>query len=134
MFARTLPTLACLLTLATGPASAQDSSFVNFESGHVRPIALSADGSVLFAVNTPDNRLEVFSIVSGTLIPVGSVPVGLDPVSVRARTNTEVWVVNHLSDSISIVSLTAVSISSSSTSRICSDPLRISARFLLSAD
>src|SRR5262249_48555306 len=31
------------------------------------------------------------------------VSVGLEPVAVVARTNTEVWVVNHLSDSISIV-------------------------------
>ena len=34
---------------------------------------------------------------------LGSVPVGLDTVSVRARTNNEAWVVNHSSDSISIV-------------------------------
>jgi YVTN family beta-propeller protein len=29
--------------------------------------------------------------------------VGLEPVAVGVRNNTEVWVVNHLSDSISIV-------------------------------
>ncbi len=34
------------------------------------------------------------------------VPVGLEPVAVAARTNTEVWVTNLLSDSVSIVSLT----------------------------
>ena len=33
---------------------------------------------------------------------------GLEPVAVAARTNTEVWVVNHLSDSVSIVSLSSV--------------------------
>ena len=32
-----------------------------------------------------------------------SVPVGLEPVAVAARTDGEVWVVNHLSDSVSIV-------------------------------
>jgi hypothetical protein len=36
--------------------------FVNFESGQVRPLAVSTDGSRLFALNTPDNRLEIFSI------------------------------------------------------------------------
>src|SRR5262249_51634457 len=30
---------------------------------------------------------------------------GLEPIAVAARTNTEVWVVNHLSDSVSIVDL-----------------------------
>jgi DNA-binding beta-propeller fold protein YncE len=33
------------------------------------------------------------------------VPVGLEPVTVTPRSNTEVWVVNHLSDSVSVVSL-----------------------------
>ena len=32
-------------------------------------------------------------------------PVGLEPVAVAARTNQEAWVVNHLSDSVSIVQL-----------------------------
>ena len=34
---------------------------------------------------------------------VGSVVVGLEPVAVAARSDNEVWVVNHLSDSVSIV-------------------------------
>jgi DNA-binding beta-propeller fold protein YncE len=58
------------------------------------------------AVNTPDNRLEIFTIDgSGNLTAAGSVPVGMEPVAVAARTDTEVWVVNHLSDSVSIVDL-----------------------------
>src|SRR5207244_5444302 len=82
-------------------------SFVEFESGQVRPLALSLDHTRLFAVNTPDNRLEVFDVSAGGAIPphVASVQVGLEPVAVAARTDTEVWVVNHLSDSISIVDL-----------------------------
>ena len=77
--------------------------FTLFETGQVRPLALSPDGTRLFAVNTPDNRLEIFDVGVGSLTHVGSVPVGLEPVAVAARTNTEVWVVNHLSDSVSIV-------------------------------
>src|SRR5262249_18709985 len=34
-----------------------------------------------------------------------SVSVGMEPVAVAARTDTEVWVVNHLSDSVSVVDL-----------------------------
>ena len=37
--------------------------------------------------------------------PIASIPVGLEPVAVAAISNDEVWVVNHLSDSISIVSV-----------------------------
>jgi hypothetical protein len=92
-----------LLCLA-GVASAQ-SDFVAFESGHVRPLALSPNGLRLFAVNTPDNTLEVFDVGPAGLSFSASVPVGLEPVAVAARSNTEVWVVNHLSDSVSVVSL-----------------------------
>ncbi len=85
-------------------------SFTEFESGQVRPLALSPDGNTLFAVNTPDNRLEIFSVSGGSLTHTGSVPVGLEPVAVAARMNgldLEAWVVNHLSDSVSIVNVSA---------------------------
>ncbi len=44
-------------------------------------------------------------MIPGALTWVRSVPVGLEPVAVAARSETEVWVVNHLSDSVSIVDL-----------------------------
>jgi sugar lactone lactonase YvrE len=78
---------------------------VSFESGHVRPLALSPDGTRLFAVNTPDNTLEVFDVAPGGITWSAAVPVGMEPVAVAARSDTEVWVVNHLSDSVSIVDL-----------------------------
>ena len=80
-------------------------SFVTFESGQVRPLALSPDGTRLYAVNTPDNNLEIFSVGSSGLTKLSSISVGLEPVAVAVRTSTEVWVVNHLSDSVSIVDL-----------------------------
>jgi len=70
-------------------------------------LAMSPDGNRLFAVNTPDNRLEIFTITAGGLTLSDSVPVGMEPVAVAARSNTEVWVINHLSDSISIVDVAA---------------------------
>src|SRR5262249_23326175 len=88
-------------------ASVSAASFVTFETGQVRPLALPPDGTRLFATTTPDNRLEIFSISAGGLTHTDSVPVGLEPVAVAARTNTEVWVVNHLSDSVSIVDVGA---------------------------
>src|SRR5882672_12498517 len=75
-------------------------SFMNFESGHVRPLALSPDASQLFAVDTPDNRLEVYSVTAAGLTLAAEVQVGLEPVAVAARTNrasrTEVWVESPL--------------------------------------
>jgi YVTN family beta-propeller protein len=47
----------------------------------------------------------VFDVTTGTPVPMGSVFTGLDPVSARFRTTTEVWVVNHVSDSVSVVDL-----------------------------
>lgn len=80
-------------------------SFVAFESGPVRPLAKSPNDNLLFATNTPDNRLEIFRIHAAGLTAIASVDVGMEPVAVAVRSNTEVWVVNHLSDSISIVQL-----------------------------
>jgi DNA-binding beta-propeller fold protein YncE len=88
---------------ATAPASS--ARFSTFESGHVRPMALSPDGQLLFAVNTPDSRLEVFRVRNDGLEHRLSIPVGLEPVAVASRNQTEVWVVNHLSDSVSVVEL-----------------------------
>jgi DNA-binding beta-propeller fold protein YncE len=86
-------------------AQAAPPSFFTFESGHVRPLAMSPDGTKLFATNTPNNTLDIFNITATGLQLVARVPVGLEPVAVAARSNTEVWVVNHLSDSVSVVSL-----------------------------
>src|SRR5262249_57813502 len=99
--------IATLVAVAFA-STAGAATFVEFESGQVRPLALSPDQTRLFAVNTPDNRLEIFNIDgTGALSHSGSVSVGLEPVAVAARTNAEVWVVNHLSDSVSIVDVSS---------------------------
>jgi YVTN family beta-propeller protein len=97
-----------LASLLTAPllANAQSPSFLEFDSGPVRPLAKSPDGTKLFATNTPNGTLEIFNITATGLQLAARVPVGLEPVAVAARSNTEVWVVNHLSDSVSVVSLT----------------------------
>lgn len=100
-----LRVLTLALAVCAGQAKAVSPSYVEFESGHVRPIAKSLDGSKLFAVNTPNNTLDIFDIRGTQPALLASVPVGLDPVSVAVRSDSEVWVVNHLSDSVSVVSL-----------------------------
>jgi YVTN family beta-propeller protein len=89
------------LTVAMPP----DVDFVNHEAAHVHPLALSAGGTELYAVDTPEARLSVFSVAGdGSLAFAGAVPVGLDPVSLAVRPGTsQVWVANHLSDSVTIV-------------------------------
>jgi YVTN family beta-propeller protein len=74
-----------------------------FESGPVRPVAMSPDGTHLFVANTAHASLDIFNVTASGLTPAGWVFVGIDPVAVAARTNTEVWVVNQISDSVSIV-------------------------------
>ena len=101
------PVLTLLASLGLGApqaeAQTQAPSFMAFESGPVRPLALSPDKQRLFAVNIPDNRLAIFDVTDTGLRLAGEVQVGLEPVAVVARTNDEVWVVNHLSDSVSVV-------------------------------
>jgi YVTN family beta-propeller protein len=80
-----------------------DVDFVNYESSQVHPLAL-ANGR-LYAANTADGSVAVFNVAAdGSLAFAGDVPVGLDPVSLAVRPGTnEVWVVNHLSDDVSVV-------------------------------
>ncbi len=96
-------------THALAVAMPADIDFINFESSHVHPLALSAAGDELYAVNTPEDRLATFAIAgSGSIGLAGEVPVGVDPVSLAVRPGTsEVWVVNHLSDTVSVVDAAA---------------------------
>src|SRR6478752_7093246 len=97
-------TIVCLLCLSVGLCA--HATYVNFEGKQTSPIRLSPDGTRLFAVNTPDARLSVFdvSLPSNPKL-IAEIPVGVEPVSVNPRNNDEVWVVNEVSDSISIVSV-----------------------------
>jgi DNA-binding beta-propeller fold protein YncE len=92
-------------TVFAADDSERERSFTAFESGQVRPLALSPSKRLLFATNTPDNRLEIYRTTPSGLRHCASVGVGLEPVAVAARSESEVWVVNLLSDSVSIVKL-----------------------------
>ncbi len=74
-----------------------------FESGHVRPMAMSPDGNWLYVVNTPDAHVEAYVLGGSGALHIYTIPVGLEPVAVAAPSNDRVWVVNHLSDSVSII-------------------------------
>ncbi|MCW1886117.1 hypothetical protein OKA04_15365 [Luteolibacter flavescens] len=82
---------------------------VHFEARHLHPVDITPDGAHVLAVNAPGGYLSVFT--PGTAehpapLLVAEIPVGLEPVTVRARTSQEAWVVNEVSDTISVVDLT----------------------------
>lgn len=99
--------LAVALATAPLPAFSQ-SSFTHFEARHTYPLEITPDGARILAVNSLEGRLSVFmpgtQAVPAPLL-IAEIPVGHEPVTVRAASSTIAWVVNELSDSISIVDL-----------------------------
>ncbi len=100
----TLNAAAALITLLLG---AINPNYVNFEKPHVHPMDLSPSGAVLAVCNTADNRVELFDVARRRPVNIGSIPVGYDPVSVRFLNETELWAVNQISDTVSVIDLTA---------------------------
>lgn len=92
--------LAASTTVAQG-------EYAGFEGRHSHPAALTPDGTRLLAVHAEAASLSVFDVTNATPVRVAEIPVGLEPVAVRARTNEEAWVVNEVSDTVSVVSLTS---------------------------
>ncbi len=90
-----------------GGTDVSPATFVNWETGHVHPIDMTPDGTRLLVCNTADNRLEVFDLTGNVPVLVAEIPVGLDPISVRAHGNAQAWVANNISDSVSVVDLSA---------------------------
>lgn len=77
----------------------------NFESPPVHPLEISQDGDFLYAVHTADHRLVIYYVGGGQPVKNAEIMVGLEPVTVRLRGSDEAWVVNHISDSISLIDL-----------------------------
>ncbi len=99
------PTPPIVLPPASLPAPVFAPLIANWESPHVHPVDLSPDDQTLVICNTVAHRIDIFDVSSGIPQSIGSVAVGIDPVSVRMRSDSEVWVANHLSDSVSIVDI-----------------------------
>ncbi|MGE0478921.1 MAG: hypothetical protein AB7Q17_00490 [Phycisphaerae bacterium] len=101
---------AGLVVLAAGASAGAQQPLLNWENHPVRALEVLPNGSRLLLANTSDDRLDVYALDGPTPARVDSVAVGINPVSVRVRSNTEAWVVNHISDSISIVDLTSMNV------------------------
>lgn len=93
-----------LLLLMTYTASA---AYEHFEARQVHPLAITPDGGRLIAADSPNGRVTIFDLSTDTPVKAMQIPVGLEPVTVKARSNDEIWVVNEVSDSVSIISLSA---------------------------
>jgi YVTN family beta-propeller protein len=101
-----LVALFLLSAFAIVNAAAPTVSPANFEPAQTSPLRLSADETRLFAVNTANNSLSVFSVgATGSLTLLSEIPVGVGPVSANPRSDDEVWVANQVSNSVSVVSV-----------------------------
>jgi YVTN family beta-propeller protein len=98
--------LIALSTFVGIRAQAPARAYANFEPAQTNPIRLSLNSELLFAVNTANNSLSVFNVSQpGSPVLETEIPVGLGPVSVNQNTDGEVWVVNQVSNDISVVTL-----------------------------
>lgn len=101
----TNPVFACGTSVESETGDTLPGSYTLFEFGQTRPLAVSPNGRYLFVTNTPANCLEIYNIEQDDPVLISSVAVGLEPIAVAAKSDTEVWVVNALSDSVSIVDI-----------------------------
>lgn len=92
-----------VLGVATCAVAAADLPFVNWENHPQHGLDLSPDGRLLAVAHTADQRVQLFDLRGGAPALAGHVMVGVDPVSVRFRNDGELWVVNHISDSVSVI-------------------------------
>jgi len=99
----TIALVTAAVVAALMPAEA--AAYTLFESDPVRPIAASPDGRVLAVANTPEGTVEFLQVGRRGVRAFGSVPVGVEPVAVAWNGAGEVWAVNHLSDSVSIIEI-----------------------------
>jgi YVTN family beta-propeller protein len=78
--------------------------FLNFASPQVNPIVVAADGAEIYVANTTSGTVNI--LVPSPLRPARQVDVGVEPVSLALKPDgTELWVSNHVSDSISVIDL-----------------------------
>ena len=89
--------------IGASPARTADLPFVNWENHPVHALDLSPDRRLLAVAHTADQRVQLFDVSTGSAVSIGHVVVGVDPVAVRFRTANELWVVNHISDSVSVI-------------------------------
>ena len=112
-FARALRLLALWIGIFAFPASGEPVlddkpkppskvGHPSFLSPHFRPIAFHHD--CVFVANTAGDTVDVIDAETREIVK--RIPVGIDPVSLAVRPDgLELWVSNHISDSVSVIDL-----------------------------
>jgi YVTN family beta-propeller protein len=94
---------------ARAERGASAGAYTLFEADPVRPIAVLEKSGLVAVTNTVDGYLEILRPTRRSAAPCGAVQVGLQPVAVavlaEGESSAELWVVNHLSDSVSVIEL-----------------------------
>lgn len=99
--------LAAASQVPAGPSQIQhqvDTSIGHnaFLSPHIHPIEIN--NGLVYVANTPAGTIDVINQKTQTLTT--RIPVGIEPVTVKLRPDgRELWVSNHISDSISVIKL-----------------------------
>jgi YVTN family beta-propeller protein len=95
-------------TAAPNPHEA--AGFQTFTSPQSNPIVLSPDGAFVYVATTTSNSVAFLRTSDFTV--TRNVPTGLEPVSLAVRPDgLELWVSNHVSDSVSVIDTNAASAS-----------------------
>jgi YVTN family beta-propeller protein len=90
----------------TGDSEVAAVGYPTFLSPHAKPIGIN--GGFVYVTNTPADTVEVIDIASRSIIR--RINVGVDPVGIAVRPDgKEVWVANHISDSVSVIDTDAAS-------------------------
>jgi len=87
-----------------------------FEADPVRPVAVLGSSGFVAVANVPDDYIELFKPAGDRLRHCASIKVGMRPVAMAVideqpgvvpvlTDSMELWVVNHLSDSVSVIQL-----------------------------
>jgi DNA-binding beta-propeller fold protein YncE len=75
---------------------------ISFDTAPIRPMAWSADATILYAINQPGARLALLDPT--TLARTKEVDIGLGPVSVVPRpASSEVWVVDSIESCVNVI-------------------------------
>ena len=82
--------------------NATPTGHMNFESPHSNPIVHISTQNLVYVVNTPASTVDVIDMDTNEITV--RIHVGVDPVGIAVKPDgTEVWVTNHVSDSISVI-------------------------------
>ena len=95
--------LSAVISIASLGAYSQNLKTVghpSMESPHANPIAVN--GNYVYVTNTPSGTVDVIDRKTQKIFT--RIKVGIDPVSIAVRPDgKEVWVANHVSDSVSVI-------------------------------